>query len=184
VELRERFRFQQSGYSFFCSSARIFALCEYFSLSSTGSPFHASPSNTLIALLSLPGCCCINSSRNFLANSINPFIGRLGLSGSFTFFLAGDIGGDIMLPRGSREAIPWRSGPPLGPPGDSCSARSALLNSNRLNRSQRSGVLTASGWLGGKQTSPLPRSWHGIPNFSRVWRGRAEHQPLSLTKNG
>jgi hypothetical protein len=72
-----------------------------------------------------------------LANSMNPFIGRLALSGSEEGFLrAGDIGGLIMISvvagrtvAGRREAMPWRSGgpplPPLvplpadrGPPGD------------------------------------------------------------------
>ena len=33
-----------------------------------------------------------------------------------------------------------------------------LENSNFLNLSQRSGVRTASGWFGGRQTSPRPRS--------------------------
>ena len=33
-----------------------------------------------------------------------------------------------------------------------------LENSNFLNLSQRSGVLTASGWFGGRHTSPRPRS--------------------------
>ena len=39
----------------------------------------------------------MSSSRYFLAKSMNPFIGRFGLSGllSFSFFLAGDDGGDI-----------------------------------------------------------------------------------------
>ena len=35
----------------------------------------------------------MSSKRNFLANNINPFIGLLGLSQSFYFFLAGEGGG-------------------------------------------------------------------------------------------
>ena len=58
-----------------------------------------------------------------------------------------------------------------------------LENSNRLNRSHRSGVLTASGWFGGKHTSPEFRSWHGIPYLSRVARGCAEHQPEEKSLN-
>ena len=87
-------------------------------------------------LLSFPGCCWISSSRYFLAKSMNPFMGLLGLSGSFAFFFAGDIGGDIMEPppvddltdEGSRFAIPCRSGNPLllGPPGENWSTRSWL----------------------------------------------------------
>ncbi len=49
----------------------------------------------------------MSSSLYFFANSMNPFIGRLGLSGSLSFLVeeapaiapvvfAGDIGGDIM----------------------------------------------------------------------------------------
>ena len=50
----------------------------------------------------------MSSSLNFLANNINPFIGRFGLFSSFplpppadpdapvpSFFFAGDMGGDI-----------------------------------------------------------------------------------------
>ena len=103
-------------------------------------------------LLSFPGCCWISSSRYFLANSIKPFIGRFGLSGSaepdapVDFFLAGDMGGDIALPRteDSREAMLWRSGPPppelearpLGPPGEgeSWSAKSWLKKKLLLMR--------------------------------------------------
>lgn len=47
-----RFRFQQSGNIFFCSSAISFARCEYCSRSSWGNDFHASPSKTLMALQS------------------------------------------------------------------------------------------------------------------------------------
>ena len=93
------------------------AFCEKASLSSACRFFQASPSKTLMALnkrkkcnkelfflidrfhylLSLPGCCCISSKRYFLANNMNPFIGLLGLLSSLADFLAGDIGGDIML---------------------------------------------------------------------------------------
>ena len=44
-----------------------------------------------------------------------------------------------------------------------------LENSNFLNLSQRSGVLTASGWFGGRHTSPRPRScirWSSL----RSWK--------------
>ena len=43
--------------------------------------------------LSFPGCCWMSSRRYFLANNINPFMGLLGLSQSFSFFLAGEGGG-------------------------------------------------------------------------------------------
>ena len=45
-----RFRFQQSGYNFFCSSARSLARWLYPSRSSCGRLFQASPNSTLIAL--------------------------------------------------------------------------------------------------------------------------------------
>lgn len=94
-------------------------------------------------LLSLPGCCCISSSLYFLANNMNPFMGRFGLSGSLAVFFAGDMGGDMMEPvtavertaAGSRLAIPWRrlklesraDRPGLpAVPGENCSARSTL----------------------------------------------------------
>ena len=48
--LSVRFRFQQSGKIFFCSSAMSLALCEYCSRSSCGNDFHASPNKTLMAL--------------------------------------------------------------------------------------------------------------------------------------
>ena len=72
---------------------------------------------------------------------MKPFMGLLGLSGSFTFFLAGDMGGDIMEPdtdtedtddltaEGSKFAIPCRSvSPPvsLRPPGENWSDNSWL----------------------------------------------------------
>ena len=128
------------------------AFCEYCSLSSMGRAFHASPNRTLIALLSLPGCCCISSSRYFLANSMKPFMGRLARSGSAAFLRAGDMGGLIMISpgplvrteEGSREAIPCRRGGPplLGPPaergppgdGDNWSERSWLQH-NKKKRS-------------------------------------------------
>ena len=121
-------------------------------------------------LLSFPGCCWINSSLNFLAKSMNPFIGRLGLSElSFSFFFAGEDGGDI-FPDEETE-ISLGIGRANGESG------SSVENSNRRNRSQRSGVRTASGWFGGKQMSPTDKSWHGIPYFSTDIRGWAELQP-------
>ena len=130
-------------------------------------------------LLSFPGCCWISSRRYFLAKSMNPFMGLLGLSGSLPVFLAGDIGGDIIEPEavearteGRRLAIPclsWRPESGRRAPGENWSDRSwlekenklnygggltrllffnplsHLENSNFLNLSQRSGVLTASG---------------------------------------
>lgn len=52
-------------------------------------------------LLSFPGCCWIKSSRYFLAKSMNPFIGLLGLStpvpdelSLLSFLRAGEAGGD------------------------------------------------------------------------------------------
>ena len=77
----------------------------------------------------------------FLAKSMNPFIGRFGLSGSADdFFLAGDMGGDIALFRTAAddkiEAMLCLKGVLeladvnicLGPPseGDNWSARSWL----------------------------------------------------------
>ena len=50
VEVSVRFRFQQSGKIFFCSSAITLARWEYCSLSSRDKLFHASPRRTLIAL--------------------------------------------------------------------------------------------------------------------------------------
>ena len=95
-----------------------------------------------ICLLSFPGCCWISSNRNFFANSINPFIGLFGLSGSCSFFFIGDIGGDIIPPlaEGSREAIPWRRWLPplLGPPGENWSARSWLQTKQKhLNKGKK-----------------------------------------------
>lgn len=129
-------------------------------------------------LLSFPGCCWMSSSLNFLANSMNPFIGLLGLFSSFaavSFFLAGDMGGDmtIFFEVSGLELIIGVAEDGVSS-GECCSS-----NSKRLNRSQRSGVRvqTASGWLGGRQTSPTDRSWHGMPYLSTVSRGWAEHQP-------
>lgn len=78
----ERLRFQQSGCTFFTSSARTLASCEYIFFSSDFILRHWSPSITLIALLSFPGCRCEYSPRCFWAKSMNPFIGRRGLAGS------------------------------------------------------------------------------------------------------
>ena len=119
-------------------------------------------------LLSFPGCCWMSSRRYFLAKSMKPFIGRFGLSElSFSFFLAGDDGGDILEPTGTNLGTGLANGE-IG---------SSVENSNRRNRSQRSGVRTASGWFGGRQMSPTLNSWHGMPNFSSDARGCAELQP-------
>lgn len=90
----------------------------------------------------------MSSSRYFLANSMKPFMGRLGLSVSLVF-LAGDMGGDIMEPDtdtapvertadGSSEAMPWRRVRPAAdtgpasldsetrPPGENWSVNSWL----------------------------------------------------------
>ena len=50
VVVSVRFRFQQSGKIFFCSSASSLARWEYCSRSSGGKDFQASPKRTLIAL--------------------------------------------------------------------------------------------------------------------------------------
>ena len=97
----------------------------------------------LLYLLSFPGCCWINSSRYFLANSMNPFIGLFGLSVSFTVFFAGDIGGDMMEPEpvedrtggGRRLAMPClRVKPPVSrlAPGENCSDKSWLKRREML----------------------------------------------------
>ena len=96
-----------------------------------------------IYLLSLPGCCWISSRRYFLAKSMKPFMGLLGLSGSLPVFLAGDIGGDIIEPEavearteGRRLAIPclsWRPESGLWrAPGENWSDKSWLEKENRL----------------------------------------------------
>ena len=152
-------------------------------------------------LLSFPGCCWISSSRYFLANSIKPFIGRFGfsLAASFSFFRAGDIGGDIawlllfppttiiLLPTASAELlledIPgWCKATGLGMMGATLErgelgSVNPVVNSNLRNLSHRSGVLTASWWSGGRHTSPIDSSLQGIPNFSNVNRDCAELQP-------
>ena len=124
-------------------------------------------------LLSLPGCCWINSRRYFLAKSMNPFIGLLGLSAeSFSFFLAGEDGGDILDETETSLGMGLASG----------ERGSSVENSNRRNRSQRSGVLTASGWFGGRQMSPTESSWHGIPYLSIDILGCAELHPEKKEK--
>ena len=121
----------------------------------------------------------MSSKRYFFANNINPFIGLLGLSQSFSFFLAGEGGGGDPLAPPSPIEFGCRAGGPntnAGPlpaiargedksspgvagvvtpadPGEGMDE-----NSKRLNRSQRSGVRMASGWLGGKQISPTDKS--------------------------
>ena len=77
-------------------------------------------------------------------------MGLLGLSGSFAFFFAGDIGGDIIDPppvldltdEGSRFAIPCLSGIPLllGPPGENWSARSWLNRKTTFKTTHHVGV--------------------------------------------
>ena len=115
----------------------------------------------------------MSSKRYFLANNINPFIGLLGLSQSFSFFnLAGEGGGGDPLamegwvgrwgaggPNTNADPPPPvtargedKSSPVVGP-GEAAEDE----NSKRLKRSQRSGVRMASGWLGGKQISPTDR---------------------------
>jgi hypothetical protein len=95
---------------------------------------------------------------------MNPFIGRFGLSElSFSFFLAGDDGGDI-LPDEETDIS-------LGIGRTNGESGSSVENSNLRNRSHRSGVRTASGWFGGKQMSPTDKSLHGIPYFSTDIRG-------------
>ena len=153
----------------------------------------------VLYLLSFPGCCCINSSLYFLANNMKPFIGRFGFSlpCSFSFFRAGEIGGDIvwlflfppafkmLLLTTSVELLFWmpgwcrasglgRMGAILdkGEPGSL-----SPENSNLRNLSHKSGVLTASWWLGGRQTSPTESSLQGIWYFSNVKRDCAELQP-------
>ena len=139
--------------------------------------------------LSFPGCCWMSSSRYFLANNIKPFMGRFGLSQSFSFLLLageftpctleeGDGGGGDPLrcsegicPRvcptevgggGTRE-VGWKANAvPWIARGDSVSVVEEV-NSKRLNLSQRSGVRMASGWFGGRQISPVDNSWHLMP---------------------
>ena len=115
----------------------------------------------------------MSSKRYFLANNINPFIGLLGLSQSFSFFnLAGEGGGGAPLAVGGGGGSGGAEGPntnadpppvtargedkssPVVGPGEAAEDE----NSKRLKRSQRSGVRMASGWLGGKQISPTDRS--------------------------
>ena len=139
-------------------------------------------------LLSFPGCCWISSRRYFLANNINPFIGRLGLSGSFSFFLAGEVGGDMawwfLIPPGIATGL-WmdeRLGWDPDSVVESVVAVAVVLvvdteNSNIRNLSHKSGVRTTSWWSGGKHTSPIDSSLHGIPYFSKVKRGWTELQP-------
>ena len=115
----------------------------------------------------------MSSKRYFLANNINPFIGLLGLSQSFSFFnLAGEGGGgDPLAIEGWVDR--WGFGgpntnadppPPVNARGEDKSSpvvgpgEAADENSKRLKRSQRSGVRMASGWLGGKHISPTDRS--------------------------
>ena len=120
--------------------------------------------------LSFPGCCWMSSKRYFLANSMNPFMGLLGLSQSFSFLiLAGDGGGGDPFSRpegpvevGGAGALWWpkmKAEPPWWIARGEVRS-SVVENSKRLNRSQRSGVRMASGWLGGRQVSPVVSSWH------------------------
>ena len=123
--------------------------------------------------LSFPGCCWMSSKRYFLANSINPFMGRLGLSQSFSFLiLAGDGGGGDPFMTVSRPTVEVGTGawwPKMKAEPAWWIARGEVRssltveNSKRLKRSQRSGVRIASGWLGGRQVSPVVSSWHLMP---------------------
>lgn len=106
----------------------------------------------------------MSSSRYFLANSMNPFMGLLGLSQSLSFLvLAGEFtpvvvgGGDPLRCEAAEatvfdiegwkaKAVPWIAR------GESSAAE--VVNSNRLKRSHKSGVRMASGWFGGRQISP------------------------------
>ena len=78
-----------------------------------------------------------------------------------SFFFAGDIGGEIidldLAEFGVFEIVGSVAEEGVSS-GECCSS-----NSNLLNLSQRSGVLTASGWFGGRQTSPTETSAQGIP---------------------
>ena len=107
----------------------------------------------------------MSSKRNFLANNINPFIGLLGLSQSFSFFLAGEGGGGEPLAAevGKAGGPKTKADPPpviargedISSPAPPAADGDADENSKRLKRSQRSGVRIASGWLGGKQISSM-----------------------------
>ena len=115
----------------------------------------------------------MSSKRNFLANSIKPFMGLLGLSQSFSFFLAGEGGGGELPfsalvaievgggPKMNAERSPGRSpGSGRGEAKSSCAPPppAGEENSKRLKRSHRSGVRMASGWLGGRHISPTTKS--------------------------
>ena len=121
----------------------------------------------------------MSSKRYFFANNINPFIGLLGLSQSFSFFLAGEGGGGDPLAPPNPTEVGCRAGrpnskcdlPPAIARGEDKSSPGVAgvatpadpgeavdKNSKRLNLSQRSGVRIASGWLGGKQISPTDNS--------------------------
>ena len=95
-------------------------------------------------------------------------MGLLGLSGSFAFFFAGDIGGDIMEPPppdltddGSRFAIPCRSGIPalLGPPGENWSASSWLNTKQLFKKTHHDGGVTRY----------LPGEFKFLKSITQVW---------------
>lgn len=109
----------------------------------------------------------MSSNLYFLANNINPFMGLLGLSQSFSFLiLAGEGGGgDPLAWVEATELVEVGTFPKIkaDPPiarGEvkSFSPAAGEENSKRLKRSQRSGVRMASGWLGGRQRSPTDKS--------------------------
>lgn len=148
--------------------------------------------------LSFPGCFWMSSNRYFLANNINPFMGLLGLSQSFSFFtLAGEGGGGECFVADEVGGAEWGTAaadepktkaepPALAPVIARGEVKSSAVaageeNSKRLKRSHKSGVRMASGWFGGKQMSPTERSWQRMPYLFLVAVGLSEHQP---NKNG
>ena len=115
---------------------------------------------------------------------MKPFIGLFGLFSSFAddpdddsfFSFAGDAGGgdDDAAAAVFVTAAGVKGALAAARRGECCSS-----NSKRLNLSQMSpvGVRTASGWLGGRQTSPTERSTKGIVYFRMERPGCAEHHP-------
>jgi len=162
------FRFQQSGFCFLYCSASFFASCEKPFLSSFFIFFHFSPNSTLIALLSLPGYCCVYSTLYFLANNMKAFIGLFAFTWEFLllysadfFLLEGTVNLGYDLDNSSKElnfflvlAIWLR-------------AKTACESSGVKRRLVRLWtaflVNVASGWCGGKHTSLISRLVHCRP---------------------